>query len=91
MKAQRSRGGDLSTGSLMKRSGGLVAILIPLLFNALKRAHDLAVAMEARAYTGGENRTCLRELVWHKPDTVYLLAMVGFLALMLASRRLGGF
>lgn len=91
MKAQRSRGGDLTTGSLMKRCGGLVAILIPLLFNALKRADDLAIAMEARAYTGGENRTCLRELVWHKTDTAYLLVMAGFLAFMLVSCRLGGF
>lgn len=90
MKAQRSRGGDLSTGSIAKRCGGLVAIMIPLLFNALKRADDLAIAMEARAYTGGENRTSLRELVWGRADTLALLVMAGFLAFMLASRFMGG-
>lgn len=91
VKAQRSRGGDFTSGSLRERARGLVAVMLPLLFNALKRADDLAVAMEARAYIGGEGRVSLRELVWRRQDTLVLLASVLFWAFLLVSRRLGGF
>lgn len=82
VKAQRSRGGDMRSGSLSQRVNSIVAVIVPLLFNALKRADDLAIAMEARAYTGGEGRVSLRELVWRGADTAALLVLglfVGFL------------
>jgi len=60
MKAQSSRGADYDTGGLIARARGLVSVLIPLFVSAFKRAEDLAVAMEARCYRGGESRTRLR-------------------------------
>lgn len=83
VKAQRSRGGDMRSGSLKQRVNSIVAVIVPLLFNALKRADDLAIAMEARAYVGGEGRVSLRELTWRAADTAAMLGMglfVGFLA-----------
>ena len=85
MKAQRSRGGDVASGSVMKRAKTLVAMVVPLLFNALKRADDLAIAMEARAYTGGEGRVSLRELKWTGRDTLALAVVLGFTAFMVIS------
>lgn len=76
MKAQRSRGGDLSTGSLGQRVKGIIAIIIPLFFNALKRADDLAIAMEARGYEGGDGRTKLRQLKWCTKDTFGLFLVI---------------
>lgn len=62
IKAQESRGADLSSGNLVKRFKGFVPILVPLFVSAFRRADDLAVAMEARCYRGGEGRTRLHEL-----------------------------
>ena len=89
-KAQRSRGGDFTSGRLIGRLRGMTAVAIPLIYNALKRADDLAVAMEARAYIGGEGRVSLREPVWRRRDTAVLLASVLFWLCLLFSRRLGG-
>ena len=86
MKAQRSRGGDLRNGSLGQRLKGIVAIIIPLFFNALKRADDLAIAMEARGYEGGEGRTKLRQLVWRKQDTAALVAVTLLTVLVIVLR-----
>ena len=88
MKAQRSRGGDWREGSLKRRIKGIIAVVVPLLFNALKRADDLAIAMEARAYIGGEGRVSLRELRWRTADTVALAVVLLFTVLLVASRWL---
>lgn len=88
MKAQRSRGGDWREGSLTRRMKGIIAVVVPLLFNALKRADDLAIAMEARGYIGGEGRISLRELRWRPVDTAVLLVVLVFVALLMASRWL---
>ncbi|MCW3491115.1 energy-coupling factor transporter transmembrane component T family protein [Dethiobacter alkaliphilus] len=63
MKAQMARGADFTSGSVFKRAKNLVPLLVPLFVSAFRRADDLAVAMEARCYRGGEGRTRLRELV----------------------------
>ena len=86
MKAQRSRGGDLSSGSLGQRVKGIVAIIIPLFFNALKRADDLAIAMEARCYEGDNGRTKLRELHWCGKDTLALALVVVLCAAVFVMR-----
>lgn len=86
MKAQRSRGGDLASGSVGKRIKGLVAIIIPLFFNALKRADDLAIAMEARGYEGDNGRTKLKELEWKTADTVATVVTVLLLAAVIIMR-----
>ncbi len=83
MKAQQSRGADFSSGNMMKRLGHLIPILVPLFISSFRRADELAVAMEARCYRGGEGRTRMKELRIGKVDyaaagvTVLLLAAMG--------------
>ncbi len=62
MKAQESRGADFTTGSIMQRAKNMVPLLIPLFISAFRRADELAIAMEARCYRGGEHRTRMKEL-----------------------------
>lgn len=80
MNAQRSRGVDFSAGSLKERIKAVIPLLIPLFVSALSRAEELATAMEARGYRGGEGRTKYRAQTWHLRDTV---ALGVFLALTL--------
>ena len=58
MKAQQARGADFETGGLMQKAKSLVPILVPLFISAFRRADELAMAMEARCYNGGNN-SCL--------------------------------
>ena len=62
MAAQKARGADMESGSLVQRAQALIPILIPLFVSAFRRAEELALAMECRCYHGGEGRTRLREL-----------------------------
>lgn len=62
MKAQMSRGANYDTGTFVNRLKGYVTVLIPLFVSSFKRAEDLAVAMDARCYRGGDNRTKLNPL-----------------------------
>lgn len=80
MNAQRSRGVDFSAGSLKDRIKAVIPLLIPLFVSALSRAEELATAMEARGYRGGEGRTKYRAQTWHLRDTI---ALGVFLALTL--------
>ena len=68
MSAQRSRGADFETGSLMDKAKALIPLLVPLFISAFRRADELATAMECRCYHGGEGRTRLRELRYHFSD-----------------------
>lgn len=61
MSAQKSRGADFSSGSLIARARALLPIIIPLFISALRRAEELATAMECRCYRGGEGRTRMTE------------------------------
>lgn len=87
MKAQSSRGADYDTGGLIARARGLVSVLIPLFVSAFKRAEDLAVAMEARCYRGGESRTRLHVMKYQSRDVLFgigiILALLGTLVLRL--------
>lgn len=76
MNAQRARGVDFSTGSIWKRIKSVIPILIPLFISAFNRADELATAMEARGYRGGEGRSKFRILQWHGKDTAACLVMV---------------
>lgn len=78
MNAQRARGVDFGTGSLIQKMKSIVPLLIPLFVSSFNRAEDLATAMEARGYQGGEGRTKYRILHWHVKDT---LAMAAFAVL----------
>ena len=70
MKAQQSRGADFITGSIMSRLKNMVPILVPLFLSAFRRADDLALAMEARCYRGGEGRTRMKEMKLGRLDYV---------------------
>lgn len=68
MSAQKARGADLETGSIVKRAKALIPILIPLFVSAFRRAEDLALAMECRCYRGGEGRTRMKQLYFSRLD-----------------------
>ena len=79
MKAQMARGADFESGNLLARAKAMVPLLVPLFVSAFRRAGDLAMAMEARCYHGGEGRTRLRVLRYTQSDLWALLATVGTL------------
>ncbi|MDD4367751.1 MAG: energy-coupling factor transporter transmembrane component T [Oscillospiraceae bacterium] len=83
MKAQSSRGADYDTGGAIARARGLVSVLIPLFVSALKRADELATAMEARCYRGGEGRTRLHVLRFGTRDGWAALSLTLVLAVLL--------
>ena len=62
MKAQKARGADFEHGSIVRRMRAIVPVLVPLFLSAFRRADELAMAMEARCYRGGEGRTQMKEL-----------------------------
>ena len=70
MKAQMARGADFESGNLLSRAKAMVPLLVPLFVSAFRRAGDLAMAMEARCYHGGEGRTRLRVLKCEKRDYI---------------------
>lgn len=75
MKAQSSRGADYDTGGLVSKAKGLVSVLIPLFVSAFKRAEDLATAMEARCYRGGEGRTRMKSLKFTNADIGFVISL----------------
>ncbi len=76
MNAQKARGADFTSGSLVRRARALVPILIPLLVSAFRRAEELADAMECRCYTGGEGRTRMNVMHAEPKDFVLLAAVI---------------
>ena len=72
MSAQKARGADFETGSIIQRAKALVPILVPLFISAFRRADELATAMECRCYQGGEGRTKLKLLRFKRGDLVAL-------------------
>ena len=84
MKAQLARGADFENGKLIERAKAMVPLLVPLFISAFRRANDLAMAMEARCYRGGEGRTKMKPLVYEKRDfaaygvlLLYLVVAIG--------------
>ena len=86
MKAQQARGADFETGSIFKRAKALVPIFIPLIVGAFRMAADLAMAMEARCYRGGEGRTKLHVFMWKKYDTAAVIWFAAYIALIILER-----
>ena len=85
IKAQTARGADFSGGNLLVRAKNMLPILVPLFISAFRRADDLAVAMEARCYRGGEGRTRMHQLAYRSGDVmafVFAFAMIGLLAFL---------
>ena len=80
MSAQKARGADFESGNIIARVKALLPILIPLFISAIKRANELATAMESRCYHNGIGRTRLKVLKSGKNDTVALFVMLLLLA-----------
>jgi energy-coupling factor transport system permease protein len=83
MKAQMARGADFESGNLLQRSKSLIPLLVPLFVSAFRIAQDLAMAMEARCYRGGEFRTRMNAMVLKKRDAVASFMLLAFLALVI--------
>ena len=79
MKAQTARGADFESGNLLQRAKAMVPLLVPLFVSAFRRAGDLAMAMEARCYHGGEGRTRLRVLKCRAADYYSLFALAALI------------
>ncbi|ALC88373.1 cobalt ABC transporter permease [Bacillus sp. FJAT-18017] len=86
MKAQIARGVEFGSGPIKDRIKAIIPLLIPLFVSSFKRAEDLATAMEARGYRGGEGRTRFRKLEWKKTDTIQIFLLVA-LTVVLAMLR----
>ena len=80
MKAQSARGADFESGNLIVRAKAMVPLLVPLFVSAFRRAGELAMAMEARCYHGGEGRTRLRVLRLHRGDFIAALVAAALIA-----------
>ena len=79
MKAQIARGADFDSGNIFKRAKALVPLLVPLFISAFRRANDLAMAMEARCYRGGEGRTKMKPLTYKKRDYIAYLCILVYM------------
>ena len=83
MKAQMSRGVDFESGNILERGKKLIPVLVPLFIAAIRRASDLAMAMDARCYNGGEGKTRLHPPVYKKQDYAAYGIMLLYVAIMI--------
>ena len=88
MKAQMARGADFEDGNLIQKAKSMVPLLIPLFVSAFRRADDLAMAMEARCYSGGEGRTKMKPLRYQGTDRKAYVILIAFLVLVIVARVL---
>ena len=86
MKAQMARGADFETGSLVRRAKALIPLMVPLFVGAFRIAQDLAMAMEARCYRGGEGRTKLNALKLRGRDWAAAAIVAAYLGIMICAR-----
>jgi len=86
MKAQMARGADFESGNLMKKAKNLVPLLVPLFISSFRRADELAMAMEARCYRGGEGRTRMKILKLTEKDMIASVITLLFMILCIWSR-----
>ncbi len=86
MKAQIARGADFESGNLIKKAKAMVPLLVPLFISAFRRANDLAMAMEARCYRGGEHRTKMKPLRYAARDRVAYGVLAAYFALCIMIR-----
>lgn len=80
ISAQKARGAEIDTGSMITRAKNMVSILVPLFVSSFRRADELATAMECRCYNGGEGRTRLRQLKAAPRDFIALAVTIIFYA-----------
>ena len=89
MKAQTARGADFESGGLIRRIRAMIPLLVPLFISAFRRANDLAMAMEARCYHGGEGRTQMKPLVYQRRDYIAFAVIFLYLGAAAVCRALG--
>ncbi len=90
MKAQMARGADFESGNILKRAKNMVPLLVPLFISAFRRADDLAMAMEARCYRGGDFRTKMKPLHYEKRDFVAYGIVICYLVVGVMAGKLVG-
>ena len=83
MKAQMARGADFESGNLLLRVKNMIPLLVPLFVSAFRRADDLAMAMDARCYNGGEGKTRLHPLIYEKRDYIAYGIMLLYVVIMI--------
>ena len=88
MKAQIARGADFDSGNLLQKAKAMVPLLVPLFIAAFRRANDLAMAMEARCYRGGEGRTKMKPLIYCRRDYIAYGVVFVYLAASIVIGRL---
>ena len=88
MKAQIARGADFESGNIFKRAKAMVPLLVPLFISAFRSANDLAMAMEARCYRGGEGRTKMKPLIYHKRDYIAYGCIAAYMVISIVVGRL---
>ncbi|MBR2188262.1 MAG: energy-coupling factor transporter transmembrane protein EcfT [Eubacterium sp.] len=86
MKAQMARGADFESGGIIQKVKSMVPLLVPLFVSAFRRANDLALAMEARCYHGGEGRTQMNPLRYRRRDYIAFAVMLAYLAAAILMR-----
>ncbi len=89
MKAQIARGADFENGNIIQKAKNMVPLLVPLFISAFRRANDLAMAMEARCYHGGDNRTQMKPLHYEKRDYLAYGTIVFYLLIAVVFRVIG--
>lgn len=89
MKAQIARGADFENGNLIQKAKNMIPLLVPLFISAFRRANDLAMAMEARCYHGGDHRTQMKPLKYEGRDYISYLILAVYLVIAIAFRVLG--
>ncbi len=86
MKAQMARGADFENGNLIQKVKNMIPLLVPLFVSAFRRADDLAMAMEARCYNGGEGRTKMKPLRYMKRDHLAYVIVFAYFVVILVCR-----
>ena len=89
MKAQIARGADFENVNIIQRAKNMVPLLVPLFISAFRRANDLAMAMEARCYHGGDNRTQMKPLHYESRDYISYVVMWTYLGIAIVFRIVG--
>ena len=87
MKAQLARGADFESGNILQRAKSMVPILVPLFVSAFRRANDLAMAMEARCYRGGDGRTKMKPLRYKSRDYAAYIIVIAYVVAVIAIGR----
>lgn len=90
MKAQQARGADFESGNIIRRAKSLIPLLVPLFISAFRIAQELAMAMEARCYRGGQHRTRMNAMKLGKRDLAAVILLILFLTAIVLERILIG-